>query len=112
MRSLAPAAALAVLILSSVLAITAWPGDRGYAVAVFAPSLDARDIADALFRADAKLIDGGGLPGTVTVYSDRTGLPGRLRAAGALLVLNPLSGAGCAGAYKQSATPLARQERS
>lgn len=110
MRSLVPAFGLTGIIMAAILALTTWPADRGYAVAVFAPTDSTHDIVAALFRADARLIDGGGLPGTFIVYSAQTGLPGRLRRAGALLVLDPLSGAGCGGPSKTASPPLTLRE--
>lgn len=110
MRSLIPAFGLTGIILLAILALTAWPADRGYAVAVFAPTDSTHDIVVALFRADARLIDSGGLPGTVIVYSEQSGLPQRLRQAGAFLVFNPLSGAGCGGSSNAVALPLTQRE--
>lgn len=108
MRSLLPVLALTVGVLASILAIAAIPPDRGRVVAVFSPMVTATELLLAVKRADARLVAGGGMPGTVVVFGDRGGLPARLKREGALIVLDPLGATGCAAVAPPKSSPFHR----
>jgi hypothetical protein len=75
--------------------ISAETADDAAAVAVVFPPWwpDARVFAAAAAAGD--IVNRGTVPFVLIVQSERPGLGARLRAAGALLVLNPLAAGGC-----------------
>ncbi|MFN3659170.1 MAG: hypothetical protein ACK4UO_18140 [Pseudolabrys sp.] len=70
------------------------PGDDGSIVAVFPPWWSASRALTAASDAGA-VLGGGGFAFVIIVQAQEPGLGDRLRAAGALLLLNPLGVGGC-----------------
>jgi len=106
MRAFLPACVLTASVLAGLLALAATPPERGTVVAIFNPALEKRDLVAAARQAGARLVSGGGVAGTMLLYSDHPGLPERLRRAGAWIVLDPLGAAGCATIAHGRATPF------
>ncbi|WP_201152742.1 hypothetical protein [Rhodothalassium salexigens] len=98
MTSFLPAIGLTSAVMVALLLIQAQPPSTGQMVAWFPAHLDRGAIVARIAAADARLVALGQRPGLAVVWSDRPGLPRRLRAAGARWVLNPLAAAGCGGA--------------
>lgn len=65
--------------------------------AIFPPWWTARDVMAGLARSDAAILREGLAPSVVLATSAAPGLPDRLRAAGALLILDQQAAAGCLG---------------
>lgn len=86
---------LAICVVGLVGSIAAeTPNDDAAVAAVFPPWWSAaRDFAAAGGAGD--IVTGGAVPFVLIVQSQRPGLNARLRAAGALLLLNPLAAGGC-----------------
>ncbi|RMF12173.1 MAG: hypothetical protein D6763_01510 [Alphaproteobacteria bacterium] len=108
-RQLFPTVLLTMVVLGGIIVATALPSGRGTVVAVFSPLVDDAALISAVVKADVRLVAIGSVPGTVVVYSDRSGVAGRLRRAGALLVLNPMSAVGCGGSAPVFRPPLTFQ---
>ena len=108
MRSLLPIFVMTVAVLAAILVLAATPPDRGRVVAVFSPMATATEVLHAVKRAEARLVAGGGMPGTIVVFSDHAGLPERLKREGALIVLDPLGAAGCAAVTPPKSSPFHR----
>lgn len=70
------------------------PNDDSAVVAIFPPWWPASRAFAAASDVGA-IVDGGAFPFVLVVQSQRPGLGDRLRAAGALLLLNPLGFGGC-----------------
>ena len=68
---------------------------RGTLAAVFAPGLERSAALEAVAEAGGLIVREGRWGTVVIAHSDATGFAGRLRRAGAWLVLDPLSAAGC-----------------
>lgn len=81
--------------------IMAAPREQAATAAVFFPPWTGSPARmDIIVRADAVPVRSGVIPFIWVVRSDRPGLPGRLRRAGALLILDPEAAWGCAAAEK------------
>lgn len=98
-RRLALACGFALLLLVSalpLLAVADQPGAaRGTLAAIFPPSLDRADSLAATVSAGGLVVREGGWGSVVIAHSDEAGFAARLRRAGAWLVLDPQSAAGC-----------------
>lgn len=108
MRDLAPTIALTTFVLGGIFIALAAPPGKGKVVAVFEPDIEPHALMAAIVRADARFIGSGAMPGTVMVWSGEPDLPGRLRRAGALFVLNPLVAAGCGMSPPPTPSPLSK----
>ena len=90
---------LALLLAASVLPLIAaadLPGKaQGTVAVVFAPGTSSAAAVSAVAAADGLLVRGGGWSNVLVVRSDQAGFAQRLRDAGAWLVLDPQSAAGC-----------------
>ena len=90
---------LLLLLAASVLPLVAaadLPGKaHGTMAVVFAPGTSSAAAVSAVAAADGLLVRGGGWSNVLVVRSDQTGFAQRLRDAGAWLVLDPQSAAGC-----------------
>jgi len=88
-------AAMLVVALVAVLA----PRDAaGQSVAaIFPPWWDAPRVMAGLGGTDAVILREGAAPSILLLSSQTPGLPERLRAAGALLIVDPTAVAGCLG---------------
>jgi hypothetical protein len=90
--------ALALLAVS--FAASAWlmlrPADGRFVAAVFPPWWDVARSTDAVIAADGAILGLGGLSSIIVARSDRADFPARLRAAGALLLLDPSQLSFCA----------------
>ncbi|HMA13439.1 MAG TPA: hypothetical protein VKP12_01555 [Kiloniellaceae bacterium] len=98
-RRLAAAAGFALLLLASaapLLAVADLPGAaRGTLAAVFPPGVDRAEALAGAVAAGGLVVREGGWGTVVVAHSDAAGFAGRLRRAGAWLVLDPQSAAGC-----------------
>lgn len=98
-RGFAVVAAVAMLLALSTLPVLAaadLPADRqGTVAAVFPPGTDRAVALTAVAEADGLVVRGGGWGSVLVAHSDRAGFAGRLRRAGAWLVVDPRSAAGC-----------------
>lgn len=99
LRRLATAAGLAFLLVASttpLLAAADLPGARrGTVAAVFPPGVERAAALAAVVEAGGLVLREGGWGTVIVVHSDEVGFAGRLRRAGAWLVLDPRSAAGC-----------------
>lgn len=68
---------------------------RGTLAAVFAPGLERPAALEAVAKAGGLIVREGSWGTVLIAHSDETGFAGRLRRAGAWLVLDPQSAAGC-----------------
>lgn len=68
---------------------------RGTLAAVFAPGAERPAALEAVVRAGGLIVREGSWGTVVIAHSDQSGFAGRLRRAGAWLVLDPQSAAGC-----------------
>lgn len=69
--------------------------ERGTVAAVFPPGTAKPEALAAVIEAGGLLVGEGGWSNVLIVHSDASGFAGRLRRAGAWLVLDPRSAAGC-----------------
>jgi hypothetical protein len=82
-------------------AVAGKPNDAGSLVAVFPPWWSAsRALAEASRVGD--VVNAGAFPFVLIVQSQRPGLEERLRAAGAVLLLNPIGIGGCEPSESQN----------
>lgn len=91
--SFLPALAVALLGLVLIAGRGLVPGESGRVAAIFPPSADDAAMMRAAVLADARIVAKSGR--RLELYSETPGLPGRLRAAGARLVLDSGFAAGC-----------------
>ncbi|WP_193369626.1 hypothetical protein [Pelagibius marinus] len=93
------ALALGLLLAVSTLPVFAaadLPGAAsGTLAAVFAPGTDRAAALAAVAEADGLVVRGGGWGSVLVARSDQAGFAARLRRAGAWLVVDPRSAAGC-----------------
>lgn len=68
---------------------------RGTLAAVFAPGIERPAALKAVARAGGLIVREGSWGTVLIAHSDESGFAGRLRQAGAWLVLDPQSAAGC-----------------
>jgi hypothetical protein len=96
---LRPCFAVAVLLAVSTLpvfAVADLPGGaRGTVAAVFAPGTDRATALAAVAEAGGLVVRAGGWGSVLVARSDEAGFARRLRRAGAWLVVDPQSAAGC-----------------
>lgn len=82
--------------MTPVLAAADLPGTaQGTLAAVFPPGTDQATAMAAVVAADGLVVRGGGWGSVLVVHSDEPGFAKRLRHAGAWLVVDPRSAAGC-----------------
>lgn len=95
------AAVLAVLLLLAVSTLPVFaaadlPGETsGTLAAVFAPGTDRAEALAAVTAADGLVVRAGGWGAVLVARSEDAGFAARLRRAGAWLVVDPRSAAGC-----------------
>lgn len=80
--------------MTSIVVVGATPIDADTVVAVFPPWWDAASVMQAAASAGS-IVDLGRWPATLIVHGDRTSLASRLRAGGALIVLDAGGAGGC-----------------
>lgn len=81
--------AIGVFVLGLLLTLTLRPPDSGFVTAVFPFSYSPeQSLAAAIDGEGLALADSGPLDNMITVFSAEPGLPARLSARGALLVIN------------------------
>ena len=99
MASILPGIAAVLLAAASLLplmAVASLPADRAGTVAeVFPPGISVQAVLRAVLEADGQPLRSGGWSNVVIVHGTEPGFAGRLRRAGAWLVLDPLSATGC-----------------
>ncbi|MFX4219952.1 MAG: hypothetical protein ACMVO3_02600 [Thalassobaculum sp.] len=97
--SLAPAtlAGAAMLVAATVGGLAPDADGTGPVAAVFPPWWSTRDVMAGLARTDAAILREGFSSSIILASSPTPGLADRLRAAGAILVLDPQAAAGCLG---------------
>lgn len=97
--SFVPAALAGIAMLCvAVFGALAPKAEAGMSVAaIFPPWWDARDVMAGLADADAVILRQGVTSSVLLLSSDTSGLPQRLRKAGALLIVDPKAAAGCLG---------------
>lgn len=97
LRSLLPAAALAMLGLAALAPLALAPTQAtGQYVVIAAPLADRRSVADTIHRAGAGVMAFGRLPNVAIAWSTDAGFPALARAQGAWAVWPTSGGAGCA----------------
>lgn len=98
-QSLAAVLGVGLLLAVSILpvfAVADLPGAaQGTLAAVFPPGTDRAAAMAAVARADGLVVRAGGWGSVLVAHSDEAGFAGRLRRAGAWLVVDPQSAAGC-----------------
>lgn len=98
-RGFAAIAAVAMLLALSTLPVLAaadLPADRqGTLAVIFPPGTDKAVALTAVAEAEGLVVRGGGWGSVLVAHSDRAGFAGRLRRAGAWLVVDPQTAAGC-----------------
>lgn len=100
-RSRGAGAVLAILLLLAgstlpVFAAADLPGESsGTLAAVFAPGTDRAEALAAVAAADGLVVRAGGWGSVLVARSEEAGFAARLRRAGAWLVVDPRSAAGC-----------------
>ena len=108
LRRFATALAVVLLLVISttpLIAAADLPGDaRGTLAAVFAPGTGKPEILRAVAEAKGAIVRGGGWDSVLVVHSQESGFARRLRQAGAWLVVDPQSAAGCLIAYQSNAS--------
>lgn len=91
--------ALGLLLAASTLPVFAaadLPGEAsGTLAAVFAPGTDRAEALAAVAEADGLVVRAGGWGSVLVARSEQAGFAARLRHAGAWLVVDPRSAAGC-----------------
>ncbi|MEQ8586853.1 MAG: hypothetical protein RLO01_02745 [Thalassobaculaceae bacterium] len=93
----AAVAGAAMLVAATVGGLAPDEDGTGPVAAVFPPWWSAHDVMAGLARTDAAILREGFNSSIVLASSPAPGLADRLRAAGALLVLDPQAAAGCLG---------------
>ena len=88
------ASIVSTIAMTSIVVVSATPIDADTVVAVFPPWWDAASVMQAAASAGS-IVDLGRFPATLIVHGDRVSLAYRLRAAGALIVLDAGSAGGC-----------------
>lgn len=78
--------------------------EHGTFAAVFAPGINKPAAVAAVVEAGGLLVGDGGWNNVLMVHSDERGFAGRLRRAGAWLVLDLRSAAGCLAAGRTTET--------
>lgn len=68
---------------------------RGTLAAVFPPGTDKAEVLAAVAKAEGLVVREGGWGTVLVAHSDESGFARRLRQAGAWLVVDPLTAAGC-----------------
>ncbi|GAK33819.1 hypothetical protein JCM17846_24740 [Iodidimonas nitroreducens] len=105
-QSIWPALGFALFSLLLIGIISLWPPQSGAVAAGFPPHWSLAQRMQAVEKAEALVL---GQPGPLLLvigkHPDAPGLPGRLWAAGAMIVIDPAGATGCAGKPK---APLAR----
>lgn len=84
-------------IFASLLVILLAPPQNGMVLAIFKTGSSTQTLMAAVDQADARVVDMRPEQGLVFAWSAEAGLPARLRAAGAMIVLNPMAVIGCGG---------------
>jgi hypothetical protein len=101
--------AVALLLVASmtpVLAAADLPGAaQGTLAAIFPPGTEQAEAMAAVVEAEGLVVRGGGWGSVLVVHSDKPGFAKRLRRAGAWLVVDPRSAAGCLLVADMNATP-------
>ena len=91
--------AIVVLLLVSfapLVAVADLPSEaRGTLAAVFPPGTDKTEVLAAVAEADGLVVREGGWGTVLVAHSDESGFARRLRQAGAWLMVDPLTAAGC-----------------
>ncbi|MEO3431219.1 hypothetical protein AAFN88_20355 [Pelagibius sp. CAU 1746] len=99
LRAGTAALALGLLLAVSTLPVFAaadLPGEAsGTLAAVFAPGTDKAAALAAVAEAEGLVVRAGGWGAVLIAHSDDAGFAARLRRAGALMVVDPRSAAGC-----------------
>lgn len=90
-------AGAAMLVAATVGGLAPNADGTGPVAAVFPPWWSARDVMAGLARTDAAILREGFSSSIILASSPTPGLADRLRAAGAMLVLDPQAAAGCLG---------------
>lgn len=107
-RRLAAAAGLLLLLAASTAPLFAVSdlaaAEHGTVAVVFAPGTAKPTAVAAVVEAGGLLLGEGGWNNVLMVHSDESGFAGRLRRAGAWLVLDPRSSVGCLAAGRASKT--------
>jgi hypothetical protein len=112
MRDLLPTVFLTAGVLAVIMVMSLMPSAQGTVLVLYNPAETQESHIGAILDADALLVGEGKLPGSFLVSSDDAGLPGRLLANGALLVINPYGATGCAPRFgKSSAFATATEGR-
>jgi hypothetical protein len=93
----AAVAGVAMLVAAAVGGLAPDRNATGPVAAIFPPWWSARDVMAGLSRTDAAILREGFSASIILASSPMPGLADRLRAAGALLVLDPQAAAGCLG---------------
>ncbi|WP_262690148.1 hypothetical protein [Kordiimonas aestuarii] len=101
MRDLIPSILMTAFILSSIALMSMVPPSRGVVLAMYNPFLRQDAHVSSIINADAYFVAEGRLPGSFLVASDARDLPNRLRANGAILVLDPFGAAGCGAQFSK-----------
>lgn len=98
-RPLATAMAVAALLAASTVPVFAGadlPGEAsGTLAAVFPPGTGKPEVLAGIGAAGGTIVRGGGWNSVLVVHSEEAGFARRLRQAGAWLVVDPRSAAGC-----------------
>jgi hypothetical protein len=110
MRDLLPTACLTACVLAVLVIMSLMPSAQGTVLVLYNPAETQESHIGAILDADALLVGEGRLPGSFLVSSDDAGLPARLMANGALLVLNPYGATGCAPRFRTSGAFAAATE--
>lgn len=99
--------ALPVMTMLSSLAGVAWltlaPQPDRPLLAIFPPWWDRARAVEAVIGADGRLVGLGAWPGMLVAAAPAPGLPERLRAAGAWLLLDARNAAGCVTVVRRGA---------
>ncbi|WPZ35681.1 hypothetical protein T8K17_05935 [Thalassobaculum sp. OXR-137] len=105
MLNFLPAAIAGIAMLAVALfGLLAPAGERDARVAaIFPPWWTAQDVMASLSGSDTEILRDGIAPTVLLLASPTPGLPARLRAAGALLVIDPQAAAGCLGLSSSTA---------
>jgi len=89
-------ALLLAVSMTPILAAADLPGgSQGTLAAVFAPGTDQAEALAAVVQAEGLVVRAGGWGAVLVAHSDKPGFAERLRRAGAWLVVDPRSAAGC-----------------
>lgn len=102
MQELMPTVLLTACVMAVLVTMSLVPPSKGTVLVLFNPAETQESHIGAIVDADALLVAPGRLPGSFVVASEDAGLPRRLMASGALLVVNPYGATGCAPAAGKS----------